>query len=120
MSYLIPGVFQGRSFVNCFSVYLYSLLHSQRFMGFFPPFVLFTMFVLLRMITSPCQGLITLVDNHLCHLMLKPILPQLQSHIHDTSEKVRVAMVNLLLKIKGVRAIKVSSLWIYYSLCPFF
>lgn len=53
------------------------------------------------------QGLITLVDNHLCHLMLKPILPQLQSHIHDTSEKVRVAMVNLLLKVKGVRAIKV-------------
>ena len=78
--------------------------------GFFPPFVFFTMFVLLRMITSPCQGLITLVDNHLCHLMLKPILPQLQSHIHDTSEKVRVAMVNLLLKIKGVRAIKVSFL----------
>ncbi|XP_078339811.1 condensin-2 complex subunit G2-like isoform X1 [Crassostrea virginica] len=55
---------------------------------------------------SVVKGLITLVDNHLCHLMLKPILPQLQSHIHDTSEKVRVAMVNLLLKIKGVRAIK--------------
>lgn len=54
------------------------------------------------------QGLITLVDNHLCHLMLRPILPQLQSHIHDTSEKVRVAMVNLLLKVKGVRAIKVK------------
>ena len=96
--------------MNCFSVYLYSLLHSQCFMVFFPPFVFFTVFDVLRMITSPCQGLITLVDNHLCHLMLKPILPQLQSHIHDTSEKVRVAMVNLLLKIKGVRAIKVSSL----------
>lgn len=55
---------------------------------------------------SVVKGLITLVDNHLCHLMLKPILPQLQNHIHDTSEKVRVAMVNLLLKVKGIRAIK--------------
>lgn len=61
----------------------------------------------IKVVSPLLQGLITLVDNHLCHLMLKPILPQLQSHIHDTSEKVRVAMVNLLLKVKGVRAIKV-------------
>ncbi|XP_061177520.1 condensin-2 complex subunit G2-like isoform X5 [Saccostrea echinata] len=55
---------------------------------------------------SVIKGLTNLVDNHLCHLMLKPILPQLQNHIHDTSEKVRVAMVNLMLKVKGVRTIK--------------
>ncbi|XP_048765257.2 condensin-2 complex subunit G2-like isoform X2 [Ostrea edulis] len=55
---------------------------------------------------SVVKGLTGLIDNHLCHLMLKPILPQLQKHIHDTSEKVRVAMVNLLLKVKGVRSIK--------------
>lgn len=61
----------------------------------------------IKVVSPLLQGLITLVDNHLCHLMLRPILPQLQSHIHDTSEKVRVAMVNLLLKVKGVRAIKV-------------
>lgn len=61
----------------------------------------------IKVVSPLLQGLITLVDNHLCQLMLRPILPQLQSHIHDTSEKVRVAMVNLLLKVKGVRAIKV-------------
>ncbi|XP_064643919.1 condensin-2 complex subunit G2-like [Lineus longissimus] len=56
---------------------------------------------------SVLRGLTHLVGQHLCHPMLNTLLPRLQNMIHDNSEKVRVAMVDLLLKIKGMRLIKV-------------
>lgn len=40
--------------------------------------------------------------------MLEQLLPPLRYSLHDNSEKVRVAFVELLLKIKAVRAAKVS------------
>lgn len=52
------------------------------------------------------QAMIQLCDNHLCVPMLQTILPQLQNFVHDSSEKVRIAMFDLLLKVKGLRAIK--------------
>ncbi|XP_012939840.1 condensin-2 complex subunit G2 [Aplysia californica] len=51
-----------------------------------------------------------LCDNHLCILMLKKVLPGLRNFVHDTSEKVRAAMFDLLLKVKGLRAIKFWSI----------
>lgn len=47
-----------------------------------------------------------LVDNHLAIPFLKKILPELRDYIHDSSEKVRIAMFDLLLKVKGIRPIK--------------
>ena len=53
------------------------------------------------------QGLNKLLDNPLTHLFLKPILPQITNAFHDVSEKVRVSMLDLLIKVKTLRAIKV-------------
>ena len=39
--------------------------------------------------------------------MLKELLPLLGSHIHDTSERVRIALLELLILVKNMRAIKV-------------
>ena len=47
-----------------------------------------------------------LCDNHLCIPMLKKVLPELRNFVHDTSEKVRHAVFDLLLKVKGLRSIK--------------
>ena len=47
-----------------------------------------------------------LCDNHLSLVFLAQILPSLGNFIHDTSERVRTAMLELLLKLKGVRPIK--------------
>ncbi|XP_033124191.1 condensin-2 complex subunit G2-like [Anneissia japonica] len=54
------------------------------------------------------KGLATVLDNRLSHGLMKRLLPQLGLLIHDSSEKVRVAFVELMLKVKGVRSIKVS------------
>lgn len=56
------------------------------------------------------KGLIVLLDNPLCHSVLKPILPELKNFVHDSSEKVRVAMLDMLLKVKGLRAIRFWSI----------
>ena len=45
----------------------------------------------------------------MCHLLLKPLLASLALCLHDKAETVRVAMVELLLKVKGIRAIKVCT-----------
>ena len=50
-----------------------------------------------------------LLDNPLCHAILKPLLPELRDLVHDSSEKSRVAMLDMLLKVKGIRAIKVCN-----------
>ncbi|KAL5010913.1 hypothetical protein ScPMuIL_013218 [Solemya velum] len=55
---------------------------------------------------SVFKGMAVLLDNHLCHLLLKPILPELKNFIHDTSEKVRIAMADLLLRVERLRTIK--------------
>ncbi|XP_064594781.1 condensin-2 complex subunit G2-like isoform X2 [Liolophura sinensis] len=52
------------------------------------------------------KGQLELLDNHLCHPLLKSLLPALKDFIHDTSEKVRLTMLELLLKVKSVRGIK--------------
>lgn len=48
-----------------------------------------------------------ILDNKLSHPLLEQLLPPLRYSLHDNSEKVRVAFVDLLLKIKAVRAAKV-------------
>uniref|UniRef100_A0A8C9QYR7 Non-SMC condensin II complex, subunit G2 n=1 Tax=Scleropages formosus TaxID=113540 RepID=A0A8C9QYR7_SCLFO len=63
-------------------------------------------------ITSPdvrcsvfkCMAVI--LDNSLSHPLLEQLLPVLKNSLHDNSEKVRVAFVDLLLKIKATRAAK--------------
>ncbi|XP_013379950.1 condensin-2 complex subunit G2-like [Lingula anatina] len=52
------------------------------------------------------KGLTFLLDNHLSHPLFKTVLPGLSNLLHDTSEKVRVAFMEMLLKVKGMRAIK--------------
>ncbi|ELW69814.1 Extended synaptotagmin-2 [Tupaia chinensis] len=50
------------------------------------------------------------LDNKLSHPLLEQLLPTLRYSLHDNSEKVRVAFVDLLLKVKAARAAK-SALW---------
>lgn len=49
------------------------------------------------------EGLEFLLRNHLARPLLATILPQLGKHIHDTSEKVRLSFMDLLLSIKSKR-----------------
>ncbi|XP_061661845.1 condensin-2 complex subunit G2 [Syngnathoides biaculeatus] len=44
------------------------------------------------------------LDNVLSHPMLEKMMPRFKNSLHDISEKVRVAFVDLLLKFKAVRA----------------
>jgi condensin-2 complex subunit G2 len=53
------------------------------------------------------QGAKYVLDNRLCHPLLKSLLPSLKNLLHDTSEQVRIAFLDLLLKVKGMRSIKV-------------
>uniref|UniRef100_A0A6Q2XNL4 Condensin-2 complex subunit G2 n=1 Tax=Esox lucius TaxID=8010 RepID=A0A6Q2XNL4_ESOLU len=46
------------------------------------------------------------LDNGFSHALLEQLLPVLKNSLHDTSEKVRVAFLDMLLKIKAVRAAK--------------
>uniref|UniRef100_H0X5F2 Condensin-2 complex subunit G2 n=1 Tax=Otolemur garnettii TaxID=30611 RepID=H0X5F2_OTOGA len=52
------------------------------------------------------------LDNRLSHPLLEQLLPTLGYSLHDNSEKVRVAFVDMLLKIKAVRAAK------FWKICP--
>ncbi|XP_062850580.1 condensin-2 complex subunit G2 [Trichomycterus rosablanca] len=51
-----------------------------------------------------CMSMI--LDNQMSHPLMEKLLPALKLSLHDTSEKVRVAFVDLLIKIKAVRAAK--------------
>ncbi|NXY67458.1 CNDG2 protein, partial [Glareola pratincola] len=51
-------------------------------------------------------------DNKLSHPLLEQLLPTVKHSLHDNSEKVRVAFVDMLLKIK---AAKVAKFW---KICP--
>lgn len=55
------------------------------------------------------QGLKFLLENHLSHPLLKTQLCCLRDLIHDISEKVRSAFMDLLLLVKGIKAIKVRN-----------
>nr|XP_034984741.1 condensin-2 complex subunit G2 isoform X1 [Zootoca vivipara] len=53
-----------------------------------------------------------ILDNVLTHPLLEQLLPALKYNLHDNSEKVRVAFVDMLLKIKSVKAAK------FWKICP--
>ncbi|XP_036103386.1 condensin-2 complex subunit G2 isoform X2 [Molossus molossus] len=53
-----------------------------------------------------------ILDNRLSHPLLEQLLPALKYSLHDSSEKVRVAFVEMLLKVKAVRAAK------FWKICP--
>ncbi|XP_077007705.1 condensin-2 complex subunit G2 [Tamandua tetradactyla] len=53
-----------------------------------------------------------ILDNKLSHPLFEQLLPTLKYSLHDNSEKVRVAFVDMLLKIKAVRAAK------FWKICP--
>ncbi|ELK37996.1 Condensin-2 complex subunit G2 [Myotis davidii] len=53
-----------------------------------------------------------ILDNKLSHPLLEQLLPALKYSLHDNSEKVRVAFVEMLLKVKAVRAAK------FWKICP--
>uniref|UniRef100_A0A673Y3I7 Non-SMC condensin II complex, subunit G2 n=1 Tax=Salmo trutta TaxID=8032 RepID=A0A673Y3I7_SALTR len=55
---------------------------------------------------SVFKCLTIVLDNGHSHPLLEQLLPALKNSLHDTSEKVRVAFLNMLLKIKAVRAAK--------------
>uniref|UniRef100_A0A8C9EM17 Non-SMC condensin II complex subunit G2 n=1 Tax=Pavo cristatus TaxID=9049 RepID=A0A8C9EM17_PAVCR len=52
------------------------------------------------------------LDNKLSHPLLEQLLPAVKHSIHDNSEKVRVAFVDMLLKIKATKAAK------FWKICP--
>ncbi|XP_027038917.1 condensin-2 complex subunit G2-like [Pocillopora damicornis] len=52
------------------------------------------------------QGLKFLLDNRLSHPLLKPLLSNLQDLVHDQTERVRVVFLDVLLLVKGLKAIK--------------
>ncbi|XP_071943321.1 condensin-2 complex subunit G2-like isoform X2 [Antedon mediterranea] len=56
------------------------------------------------------KGLTSVLDNRLSHVLMKRLLPQIGVLIHDTSEKVRITFIDLILKVKGVRDIKVNEI----------
>lgn len=58
---------------------------------------------------QPLQGFTALLDNCLAYPTLKKILPNLTNMFHDLNEKVRVATVDLLLKVNELRDLKVSN-----------
>ena len=55
----------------------------------------------------PYKGMGVVLDQRLSHPFLKESLPVLGRHLHDRVEKVRIAFLDLLILIKGMRAIKV-------------
>ncbi|XP_078285579.1 condensin-2 complex subunit G2 [Rhinoraja longicauda] len=52
------------------------------------------------------------LDNRMSHPLLEQLLPGLRNSLHDASEKVRVAFVDMLLKVKAVKAAK------FWKICP--
>lgn len=57
---------------------------------------------------SLLQCLPIILENALSHPLLEQLLPAVKYSLHDNSEKVRVAFVDMLLKIKAARAAKVG------------
>ncbi|XP_077124682.1 condensin-2 complex subunit G2 [Ranitomeya variabilis] len=61
---------------------------------------------------SVFKCMLYLLENKLSHPLLEQMLPVLKNSLHDHSEKVRVAFVEMLIKIKALRAAK------FWKLCP--
>ncbi|GAB5568976.1 condensin-2 complex subunit G2 isoform X1 [Prionailurus iriomotensis] len=66
-----------------------------------------------------------ILDNKLSHPLLEQLLPALKYSLHDNSEKVRVAFVDMLLKVKAVRAAKMPRFGMtdrrldqFWKICP--
>lgn len=82
-------------------------------------FVLFCylFFIIIISLVKAClfalQCMSIILDNTLSHPLMEKLLPALKSSLHDSSEKVRVAFVGMLLKIKAVRAAKVRKIYDY-------
>jgi len=55
---------------------------------------------------SVLEGVMFILENHLSHPLLKVLLPQLSSLIHDKSDRVVLLMVKLLLAVKRLRTFK--------------
>ncbi|NXB28125.1 CNDG2 protein, partial [Eulacestoma nigropectus] len=53
-----------------------------------------------------------ILDNKLSHPLLEHLLPAAKHSLHDNSEKVRVAFVDMLLKVKATKAAK------FWNICP--
>ncbi|NXE76680.1 CNDG2 protein, partial [Cochlearius cochlearius] len=53
-----------------------------------------------------------ILDNKLSHPLLEQLLPAVKHSLHDNSEKVRVAFVDMLLKVKAIKAAK------FWNICP--
>ncbi|KFP23537.1 Condensin-2 complex subunit G2, partial [Colius striatus] len=53
-----------------------------------------------------------ILENKLSHPLLEELLPAVKQSLHDNSEKVRVAFVDMLLKIKATKAAK------FWKICP--
>ncbi|XP_051466525.1 condensin-2 complex subunit G2 [Apus apus] len=53
-----------------------------------------------------------ILDNKLSHPLLEQLLPAVTLSLHDNSEKVRVAFVDMLLKVKATKAAK------FWKICP--
>ncbi|KFV20502.1 Condensin-2 complex subunit G2, partial [Tauraco erythrolophus] len=53
-----------------------------------------------------------ILENKLSHPLLEQLLPAVKHSLHDSSEKVRVAFVDMLLKIKATKAAK------FWKICP--
>ncbi|NXN07189.1 CNDG2 protein, partial [Indicator maculatus] len=53
-----------------------------------------------------------ILDNKLSHPLLEQLLPAVRNSLHDSSEKVRVAFVDMLLKVKATKAAK------FWNICP--
>ncbi|NXO63515.1 CNDG2 protein, partial [Phainopepla nitens] len=53
-----------------------------------------------------------ILDNQLSHPLLEQLLPVTKHSLHDNSEKVRVAFVEMLLKVKATKAAK------FWNICP--
>ncbi|XP_033933384.1 condensin-2 complex subunit G2, partial [Pseudochaenichthys georgianus] len=60
---------------------------------------------------SVFKCLIIVLDNSLSHPILEKLLPTLKYSLHDNSEKVRIAFLDMLIKVKAVRAAK------FWSVC---
>lgn len=61
---------------------------------------------------SAVNAITTLLEEDKTHAVLRPLLPSLGNLIHDKTEKVRLAVVNMLLYVKKIRGMK------YYHVVP--
>lgn len=61
-----------------------------------------------------CDGLRFVLDNHLTHPLMAVALPRLENMLHDTSERVRLSFLHLLLTLKAKRILSAR----YFDVVP--